>query len=137
VTFKFEFREVRGKLNTSGCTGKLLCDGERLCDIEEWMFRSCAVHGFNNFDWASTSWTTVKIDALLVWFQEVKGAQGGWPWREVLFCITPSQKNQLQALIKHPNVKLIDRFTNKAHGDNLMHLYRLSVEKDFKRVNKN
>jgi hypothetical protein len=132
VSFEFEFQDVKGKQSSSGCIGSLYCNGQQMCRIEEWMFRSCAVHGFNDFTTWGVEWTRPMVTAMLKWFQEVKGAQGGWPWREVLFCITPSQKESLSGLVKHPNVKLIDTFTNKAHGDNLMHLYRLSVDKDFK-----
>jgi hypothetical protein len=140
VTFKFEFVEGKKKSNYSGCFSKLMCNGEPLCNMEEWLFQSCAVHGMSGMTdhyHPSVPWTTKLVDALLEWFKEVKGAQGGWPWREVLFCITAHQRDQLQGLVKHPNVKLIDRFTNKAHGGAIMYLYRLSVEKDFKRVNKN
>jgi hypothetical protein len=139
VTFKFEFKDVKSKTNQSGCFSVLTCNGEELCNMEEWMFRSCAVHGMSSFSsyYYNTGWTTELVDALIEWFKTVKGAEGGWAWREALFCVTDKQQYYLTGLIKHPNVKLIDRFTNKAHGNTPMFLYRLSVEKDFKRVNKN
>jgi hypothetical protein len=140
VTFKFEFSDVKGKTNQSGCFSVLLCNGERLCRMEEWLFHSCAVHGMagmTDYYHPSVPWTTELVDALIHWFKEVNGAQGGWAWREALFCITKHQREYLKGLIEHPNVKLIDRFTNKAHGDTPMYLYRLSVDKDFKHVNKN
>jgi hypothetical protein len=90
--------------------------------------------GMTDYYHPSVPWTTELVDALIEWFKTVKGAEGGWAWREALFCITAYQRDCLQGLVKHPNVKLIDRFTNKAHGDTPMYLYRLSVDKDFKSV---
>jgi hypothetical protein len=144
VTFEFKFKYVRKKSQGSGCKGQLWCGDIILCQIEEWLFASCAVHGFSELNiynprsYDDPLWSTKLVNALVVWLGETKtGAQGSWPWREALFCITPNQKYHLTALVKHPNVKLIDTFTNKAHGGNLMHLYRLSVDKDFKHANKN
>jgi hypothetical protein len=139
VTFKFEFKDVKSKTHQSGCFSVLTCNGEELCNMEEWMFRSCAVHGLSGFDYHyhELAWSVELVDALIEWFKTVKGAEGGWAWREVLFCITKYQRNGLKGLIEHPNVKLIDRFTNKAHGNTPMYLYRLSVDKDFKHANKN
>jgi hypothetical protein len=105
--------------------------------MEEWLFHSCAVHGMagmTDYYHPSVPWTTELVDALIHWFKEVKGAQGGWAWREVLFCVTAYQRDHLKGLVTHPNTKLLDVFTNKAHGGAKMHLYRLSVDKDFKSV---
>jgi hypothetical protein len=140
VTFEFTFEDVRSKTQGSGCFSVLKCNGQSLCNMEEWLFRSCAVHGLSNFSvyyHPDVPWSTELVDALIEWFKTMKGAEGGWAWREALFCVTEYQRGPLLALIEHSNVKLIDRFTNKAHGDTPMFLYRLSVEKDFKRVNKN
>jgi hypothetical protein len=38
-------------------------------------------------------------------------------------------------MIKNPNVKKRDKFYNKAHGPNWLHLYRYSKEKDFPALN--
>jgi hypothetical protein len=134
VNFEFEFRNVQSKTTASGCFGKLFCNNEPLCDIEEWLFRSCAVFGMSGFstNYHNILWTPELVEALILWFADNKGAQGGYPWREILFCLTCYQADEMSALVKSPHVKLIDKFTNKAHSGTPMRLYRLSVDKDFK-----
>jgi hypothetical protein len=129
----FDFRKVRSKTDQGGHFAELYYGEGRLCKVETWLFASCAVHGFK-YMIGLVPWTTKLIDDLIVWLQtdEAKEqVENGWPFREVLFCITQGQQTFCKALINHSNVKQIDTFTNKAHGGTRMFLYRLSIAKDF------
>lgn len=130
---KFELSEIGGKTTGgSGTINYLLFNGASACMLEEWAFASCAVNCFYNMNTGSTLWANKEnIDALIAFLTVTAGYPGGWKPGEFYFCVTPHQRDLLPVLTNHPCVKLIDKFKNKSHGDNIMHLYRLSFTKDF------
>jgi hypothetical protein len=111
-----------------------LMDGDKqVCIVEEWAFTSCGVGSLMNFGY-SNWWTKENVDRLIELLVK-KPCHGIHLAKEFYFCLSSAQVSggcgDMNGLLKHPNVKFLDRYVNKAHGPCDMLLYRLSTQKDF------
>ena len=77
-------------------------------------------------------WPQEQITDFFYWVCEAKLHK--WCPKEWLFSLSSFQvdSSRYNSLIRHPNVMELDVFKNKAHGPNHIHLFRYSVEMDFK-----
>lgn len=119
-------------MSDSQKTGVIMNGDNKICEIRAWGFHSCACHALENWD----TWNvdTPEFDADKFWeFLSNKLPSVGWIPGEVLFLISTKQLNSLQKIWKRQDVRLRDRFENKAHGPNDVFLFRYSHLKDWKR----
>lgn len=103
-----------------------------LCYLRTWGFSSCAVWMLDNF--ITWNFNDNRFDADQFWeFFKTKpeGLGEDWLTCEVYFLLADPQLGSLKKLIEHPNVRKRDKFLNKAHGPNRVHLFRWSNEEDF------
>ena len=134
----FSFIEKKDKPpGESGGIYTLTINGINVCDWEHWAFSSCGVDSLYNFKMyqygQSSCWKLLEEhhEALFVWLRENGPEQDYYPM-EFLFCISTSQRTPENVkFLSHPCVKEIDHFLNKSHGPNTLHLYRISLDKDF------
>lgn len=107
----------------------------RICTIHTWGFSSCAVFNLMNF---TNSLGDAKNAAFSAdeFYTFLGSLMPDWKPKEAYFLLSTQQLEctLLQKLVKHKEVKLRDRFTNKSHGPNEMFLYRWSAGKDFRRL---
>ena len=117
----------------SGCFCILKDGDEHVCDVEEWAFRSCAVFIFQGLTIQSDWWSSENIDRLVAYLPDMR-CQSCYCPAEVYLLVSSGkgQSSLLGVLRTHPNIKEVDHFTNKAHGPNTVHLFRISAAKDFK-----
>lgn len=107
-----------------------------ICFVETWGFNSCAVLNLRSFR-ALNSELSKKFSAddFFAFLREVH--KPSWAPREAYFLVSDTQLKSnewLKKIVRHPNVKRKDRFENKAHGPNHVHLFRWSDKHDFERV---
>lgn len=126
-TFSFVKRHlVPGE---SGGEYTLMVGGTGICYYTHWGFSSCGVdllHSFKSFGYSPLE---NNHEELFEWLKE--NSPQSWKPQEFYMCLSTAQIGCLKKTLKHPCVKLVDRFENKAHGPNYLHLYRVSLGKDF------
>ena len=117
-----------------------LCDlyyeNVRVCALEDWAFACCgatSLHGLGGSYYKSFDWSHKQVDEF-VQFAKDTPSSTGHKVREFYFLLTDTQVKEFSALVAHPNVRLVDRYFNKAHGPENLNLYRLSVLKDFSKI---
>jgi hypothetical protein len=122
------------------CALRYVEEGEKagpcICMVETWGMGSCAVMNLYNFCYYIPDMKKFVKD-LFNWLS-TQDEQGHKP-KEAFFLLSDSQLNKgaypfTHALATHPSVRRRDRFSNKSHGPNDVHLFRWSYGKDFKRV---
>jgi hypothetical protein len=103
----------------------------RICHVQTWGMGSCAVAILQQWGY----WARVELNEVDQFFEWLcSDVDTDWQPMEFYFMFSPNQKKAYKHFIKHPNVKLRDKFENKSHGPNTVFLYRYSKAKDFKRV---
>ena len=115
--------------HSCGIYGEVFLGEDRICSVHTWGFASCACYtlqGFNNFKILSEE-QVVKFFELL----NTKEPSSEWIPTEIYFLLAPYQRNIHTALTQHPSVRKVDSFTNKAHGESTMSLFRYSKQMDF------
>lgn len=122
---------------TSGEVGHIRRkDTERtLCRVESWAFTSCGIGALTQLN--DTNFKTAEEVQQFFDFVCTHVA-GDWNPNEFYFLVSDNQLKygtSIPLMIKNPNVKKRDKFYNKAHGPNWLHLYRYSKEKDFPALN--
>lgn len=123
--------------NISGRTGVVFKTPEggipiRICNVTSWGMGSCAVATLQSWGWGLRIQPD-EVDQLLNWLCE--NIDSDWQPNEFYFLLSSTQiKRSFAPLVKHPNVRLRDKFENKSHGPNKVFLYRYSKAEDFKRV---
>jgi hypothetical protein len=104
--------------------------GYTICQIETWAFHSCACFLLQSFE------STLLSEDVDKFFEYLTGDLGlTWQPNEIYFLLSTTQLARYSQLYKRKDVKLRDRFTNKAHGPNDVFLFRYSKAGDFKRRN--
>lgn len=154
---KFEFHEKARPAAMPGGLFYVLVNGRKLCDYQHWAFHSCGVATFSNFMSynypdpegkgkfvvpANSSYhptgtreqTNIEIleehhEAMFAWLKGASPDQ--WTPKEFLMVLSHPQLPGLKKMLSHPCVKEIDHFLNKSHGPCTLHLYRISIMKDF------
>lgn len=110
----------------------------RMCHVHTWGFSSCAVMHLQGFQILPEDLQKkFDIEQFLDFLKLIDDTS--WKPQEAMFLLSDQQLNHAswyKTLCKHPNVKRIDRFENKAHGPNHVNLFRWSAKNDFKRVRK-
>jgi hypothetical protein len=106
-------------------------NNRRICNLETWGFSSCGVWNLWGFGYLRNLDADAFFNYLLNTFVEDTTLQ--WQPKEALFMLSTSQVKELKALVTHKDVKQIDRFYNKAHGPNHLHLFRWSPTGDWGR----
>jgi len=120
--------------HSSGRAAQITFKGEHFCNLNTWAFSSCACFsiqgfsGWNKFDHS-------HVDEFFGFLNSEK-CEDTWLPNEIYFLLTETQLQCTfaKALVSHPHVRLRDKFTNKSHGDKMMHLYRYSSADDFTRI---
>ena len=104
----------------------------RICNITTWGMGSCAVATLQ--EWGYTSRVDAhEVDQFFDWL--CANIDNDWQPMEFYFMYSSSQiKRTFKHFVKHPKVKLRDKFENKSHGPNHVYLYRYSKALDFKRI---
>ena len=106
-----------------------------LCTVHTWGFGSCAVMTLQSW---RMPYEKPDVQEFLKFLETVDNPN--WKPMEAYFLITTSQfsgqypNTFLRDLVKDPTIKLIDRFSNKAHGSNDLNLFRWSKARDFERL---
>jgi hypothetical protein len=70
-------------------------------------------------------------EALFEFLKTAKAPNDTWCPQEFFLCLAANQLAYLPTMLKHPCVKEVDHFLNKAHGPYKLHLFRISIQKDF------
>ena len=131
MTHSFTVNWSAPDFTRSNRRGTVKYKGIKLCCIDTWGFDSCGVVNISQFA-ARETWPTI-VDDFFAWvFNEADGISG-WAAKEAYFLLSSDQLRQYPCLVKHPNVRLRDKFTNKAHGPNTLFLFRYSENNDFRR----
>ena len=107
---------------------------------KQWSMNCCGLHELYNVlsgpPWWSTA-TQKDITSLFDWLNTRKVNTNTWRAKEWILCLSKDQVNEeMKRFVKHPKVRLLDKFRNKAHGPSSIYLYRYSMEKDFEHVEK-
>ncbi len=121
----------------------IYADEKPFLRMEQWTHQSCAIYSLMQFGTGTSSvvFNDKKLtDEFIEWLGE-----GSWKKdthsitynaHEYLFTLSgDTWGDPYPALLKHPCVKNIDHWSNKAHGGHRINLYRLSIKKDFKHGN--
>lgn len=117
----------------SGTHGEILYEERRICHLNTWAFASCSCFSIQAFDgWYASEVLVDNVDAFFT-FLNSSACEDLWLPNEIYFLLTDAQLNcpWARALTAHPNVRMRDKFSNKAHGGRIQHLFRYSSEKDF------
>lgn len=121
---------------------ELQLNGAPVCDYVSWSFTSCGIDSFQRMNTdpinAGVFNDQEKFNALCEFLEENSPPHAGWEPKEFYACLSTTQKSSgnFNILINDERVKEVDTFMNKAHGPNAMHLFRLSLEKDFPKMEK-
>jgi hypothetical protein len=130
---KFQFRNKKVVVGEVGGTFFLDADGDPICEYQSWAFSSCGLatlYGFKNFH--RYEFLNDHHEELFQWLEHNIPPNGGrWKCQEYLMALSTKQQGLLLPMLKHPCVREVDHFLNKAHGPNYIHLYRMSLQKDF------
>jgi hypothetical protein len=133
------FRAVQkaANLGGSGHTYDLYYKEDKIprCQFITWGFRSCAAAIIQNFGggFYSNPWTDEMVEDLLKLMTDKEKQLGTYTSREAYFLLGVAQHSSatFSKLIKHPNVRQLDLYSNKAHDGNKVKLFRISVENDY------
>jgi uncharacterized protein YqfB (UPF0267 family) len=102
-----------------------------VCRVESWAFTSCGIGALTKLN--STNFTSAE--EVQAFFDFVcTNVADDWHPNEFYFLVSDNQLKygtSIPLMVKNPNVKKRDKFYNKAHGPNWLHLYRYSKDKDF------
>lgn len=109
-----------------------------ICVCMPWVFSSCAstaLQSFKSYGWIAKA-TKEDIDAFVDFLldpHEHAVPNNGYCSSEVYFQLSTYQlaSGHFNLLIGHDKCRQIDKYKNKAHGPNFVHLFRLSFDKDF------
>ncbi|CAB4240668.1 hypothetical protein UFOVP39_42 [uncultured Caudovirales phage] len=105
-------------------------DNVKVCEIETWGFNSCACFILKAFAYQGEK----LIDTDEFWkFVTSKDHDLNWYPDEVYLLLSTEQLPKWRKLYKRKDVRLRDRFTNKAHGPCDLFLFRYSKAGDWKR----
>ena len=105
-------------------------DNVKVCEIETWGFNSCACFILKAFAYQGEK----LVDADEFWkFVTSKDHDLNWYPDEVYLLLSTEQLPKWRQLYKRKDVRLRDRFTNKAHGPCDLFLFRYSKAEDWKR----
>lgn len=113
-------------------SGYIYCTWEgrgrgRICRVTNWIMGCCGAMSMERFGYAPIDWEEVK--------KLLSTISGQYAPKEVYFILTPYQTNEnghaTGQLIRRPDVKLVDTFTNKVHSGTKLSLYCWSFSKDF------
>lgn len=132
-------------------------NGRKLCEYQHWAFHCCGIATLSNFGSynypeveARGKFTTVANNSyypgrtreqtnyevleehhekLFAWLKGASPDQ--WTPKEFLMVLATNQLSGLPKMLAHPFVKEIDHFLNKSHGPYSLHLFRISILKDF------
>jgi len=104
----------------------------RVCHVQTWGMGSCAVATLQQWGY----WCRVELNEVDQFFDWLcDNIDTDWQPAEFYFMFSSSQtKNEFKHIVRHPNIKLRDKFENKSHGPNKVQLYRYSKACDFKRI---
>jgi hypothetical protein len=135
----FSFKQLKVEPGKSGSTSYLLCDGVTLCEYQAWAFSCCglaSMYGFHNhsYNWQGPNNYALlekHHEALFEFLKTAKAPNDTWCPQEFFLCLAANQLAYLPTMLKHPCVKEVDHFLNKAHGPYKLHLFRISIQKDF------
>jgi len=110
-------------------------NGRTLCRVESWAFTSCGIGALTQLNLSDFK-TAEEVQQ----FFDFVCAKVADDWRpdEFYFLVSDHQLkwgSSIPLMVKNPNVKKRDKFYNKAHGPNWLHLYRYSKDKDFPALN--
>jgi hypothetical protein len=134
----FELKNMKPNTDASGYRGAIMYNGRRVCCIDTWGFASCGVLNLFNFGYPDIKKGEEKAfaDKFFKFLETVNDPH--WKPNEAYMFWTDGQlkADWINALAKHPEIKRRDKFFNKSHGPNNLHLFRWSKAKDFKRVTK-
>jgi hypothetical protein len=135
--------EMPKSFQWGGCMRTLCFGGRPICDYIHWGFACCGLDIMQNFksyhyqhgvpDFANKTNCDIlneNVEELVKFIWD--NSLDTWKAREVYMLLSSTQINQLHQFLQDPHIKLLDKFTNKAHGPCDMHLYRLSTGSDFK-----
>lgn len=121
----------------SGRTGDMFKNDKvfgktRICSVTTWGMASCAIATLQEWGYSSRVYAD-EVDQFFDWL--CVNVDNDWQPTEFYFMFSTKQKDRyFKHFIKHPNVKLRDKFENKSHGPNHVYLYRYSKQGDFKRI---
>ncbi len=113
------------------------CNGRRVCQRQHWALASCGLSGLARFsDYGGLFSVGDDLDEFFRFLNRaVTKVEDHYidEWRagEFIFALSDPQTESFKALVSHPQVRLLDRWYNKAHGPNHMHLYKLSLPPEF------
>jgi hypothetical protein len=121
---------------SGGPNNKTYCIGIE----KQWSMNCCGLHELYNVlkghPWWSTA-TQKDITSLFDWLNTRKVNSNVWRAKEWILCLSKDQvSGEMKRFVKHPKVRLLDKFVNKSHEPNSICLYRYSMEKDFEYVEK-
>ncbi len=129
----FSIKNVkRLEAHGSGLHGEIHFRDSRIVSINTWAFASCACFSLHNWSSYNCVEDMKEVEALFDFLNSHECTES-WLPGEFYFLLTTNQRTYSSGrlLIKHPNVKLRDKFENKAHGEQMCFLYRYSKTKDF------
>jgi hypothetical protein len=109
---------------------KLNFNGHGICNIQKWGFNSCAVMNLQGFGYYLTEF---DVDKMFQFLNEW-GTTGEYKPKEYYFLLSKRQYTTVEPLkkmVEHPNVKMLDTFTNKSHDSTGVSLFRYSEKMDF------
>lgn len=134
----FLLKEKVGAQYSSGYVAKIWMRNQgverHICNIHSWGFNSCAVHNLAGFNSYLPKELLDVFDAEEFFKFAGSCFAPDWQAQEVYFLVSDHQLKDyaiVKKLVKHPKVKRRDRFANKAHGPNDVHLFRYSASQDF------
>lgn len=131
MSFVFKWKDT--DYTYPGKRGRVLLNDKTICEIETWAFHSCACFLLQKWNTSEIiNWT--KKQGTEFWeFLTAHDYSLTWYPDEIYFLISDSQKPCLRPVWRRKEVRLRDRFTNKAHGPNDVYLFRYSKAGDWKR----
>lgn len=100
-----------------------------ICKVQSWLMSSCAAMSIQDI---VNVYGLGEVDTLFSYLCQEQW-DDLWNPNEIYFLLTGRQTaGGVGALLtKHPNVRKVDSFSNKAHGGATMNLYRYSKANDF------
>lgn len=120
----------------------------QLCGLDHWAFDSCGIvslFSFARYNPAQNWWKEKEnTEAFVKFLTNLKFPCDNWIPNEYIFALAGFQFKSndkfspayMNHLVKHPKVRRLDRFTNKAHGPAHIYMFRLSINKDFSYLDK-
>jgi hypothetical protein len=111
----------------------ILWKGMHFCSFTEWVLGSCGAASLQGFGSYPITPITPEVASELFNLVCDLDIHKAWHSHEIIFLLSTMQKTagEFTGLVNHPNVRVVDHFTNKAHGPNDLFLYRYSKTGDF------